>query len=78
MQGVFALEVGVETESVFADGGQVFAAGNAGDVFPCQCQEGGDASAYAAGTCNEIVLHAVFVFEGWDVFVQFTYFSFSI
>lgn len=38
----------------FAYGGKVFATGNAGDVFAGKCEEGGDASAYAASTGDEV------------------------
>ena len=51
VQRVFALEVAVQLQSVLPDSGQVFAASNASHVLACQGQEGGNASAYASGSC---------------------------
>ncbi len=44
----------MQLQAVFAYGGKVFATGNAGDVFAGKCEEGGDASAYAASTGDEV------------------------
>ena len=37
---------------MLADGSQVFAAGDAGDVLARQCEEGGDGAAYDSGSCD--------------------------
>lgn len=57
---MFTFQVGVQLQAVFAYGGKVFATGNAGDVFAGKCEEGGDASTYAASTGDK-------VFQGWVV-----------
>ena len=58
---MFAFQVGVQTQSVFAQGSQVLTAGNAGDIFSGKGKKGGDTASHA--TCagykvfHMIVLH---------------------
>ena len=54
LQRMFAFQVGVQAKPVSAQGGEVLAACDAGDVFSGKCQESGYRPAYAAGAGDEV------------------------
>ena len=37
---------------MLTDGSEMFAAGDAGDILACQCEEGGNTATHASGSCD--------------------------
>ena len=58
---MFAFQVGVQTQSVFAYGSQMFTAGNAGHIFAGKGQKGGDTASHAA--CSGYKVFHIIVFH---------------